>query len=416
MEYAFAVIIIIYALNQCAVLAFEVVNYVHLKRHGSDIPPEFADSIDSALFKRSRDYNMAKSRFSFFSGFYNQVINLVFVFLLVNEYNEMIENWPLNPICRGVVFFLLLIYAKAILNFPFNLYRLFVLERRFGFSTITFRVWFSDQIKSFIISTIVIGSALYGMLWLAENDVTKDLWWLPVWGVFFAFTVFIVYITPNVLQPLFNKFIPLADRGLDKEIKQLLEKCGVKVRGVYTMDASKRTLQSNAYFTGIGAGRRIVLFDTLVNKLSKDELLAILAHEAAHAARGHVAKNLLILGGLSAFGSWIAFMVLRGDYLADIFGLTHPNFYVQLVLLSFVSSILCCGLPLLMNAISRHFERQADRFVVKVMGSGEALASALVKLSTENLSSVNPHRLYAFFNNAHPPIVSRVRKLRHYYK
>ncbi|MDD5663144.1 MAG: M48 family metalloprotease, partial [Victivallaceae bacterium] len=175
-------------------------------------------------------------------------------------------------------------------------------------------------------------------------------------------------------------------------------------------------LQSNAYFTGIGAGRRIVLFDTLVNKLSKDELLAILAHEAAHAARGHVAKNLLILGGLSAFGSWIAFMVLRGDYLADIFGLTHPNFYVQLVLLSFVSSILCCGLPLLMNAISRHFERQADRFVVKVMGSGEALASALVKLSTENLSSVNPHRLYAFFNNAHPPIVSRVRKLRHYYK
>lgn len=416
MEYAFITIIVLYALNQCAVLVFEIINYIHLKRHGAEIPAEFESSIDPELFLRSQRYNMAKSRFAFFSGFYNQVIILIFVFLLVDDYNELIESWALHPIVRGVIFFLLLIYAKAILNFPFNLYRLFILERRFGFSTITFKVWFSDQLKSFVVSTIIIGSALAGMLWLVSFEYTKDIWWLPVWAVFFLFTVFIVYISPNVLQPLFNKFVPLEDRDLNKEIKTLLEKCGVKVRGVYTMDASKRTLQSNAYFTGIGAGRRIVLFDTLVNKLNKDELLAILAHEAAHAARGHVAKNLMILGMLSLFGTWIAFVVLSGNYLAEIFGLTHSNFYVQLILLSFVSSILCCGLPLLLNAISRHFERQADRFVVKAMGNGKALASALVKLSTENLSNVNPQRTYAFFNNAHPPAVSRVRKLRHYYK
>ncbi|MDD2479923.1 MAG: M48 family metallopeptidase [Victivallaceae bacterium] len=416
MEYAFIIIIILYALNQSADLALEVTNYIHLKRYGAEIPAAFEASIDPELFSRSRRYNMAKSRFTFFSGFYNQVIILIFIFGLVDPYNELIESLPLHPIARGVVFFLLLIYAKAILNFPFNLYRLFVLERRFGFSTITFKVWFSDQLKSFVVSTIIIGAALSGMFWLVSYEYTKEIWWLPVWAVFFLFTVFIVYISPNVLQPLFNKFVPLEDRDLNKRIKALLEKCGVKVRGVYTMDASKRTLRSNAYFTGIGAGRRIVLFDTLINKLSKDELLAVLAHEAAHAARGHVAKNLVLLGVLSLFGTWIAFIVLSGNYLADVFKLTHSNFHVQLILLSFVSSILCCGLPLLMNAVSRHFERQADRFVVKVMGNGKALASALVKLSTENLSNVNPQRTYAFFNNAHPPAVSRVRKLRHYYK
>jgi STE24 endopeptidase len=415
MEYAFWIIIILYALNQGADLVLELLNYQHLSKYGADIPPEFAGAIDTAQFTRSRDYNMAKSRFNFFSRLYNQIIILIFIFGLINFYNEWILGWRINDVLHGVVFFLLLIYAKAILNFPFNLYRLFVLDRRFGFSTITFKVWFTDQIKSFILSTIILGGALAGMFWLVSFEYTRNIWWLPVWCVFFLVTVFVVYISPNLIQPLFNKFIPLNDRDLNHHIKLLLDKCGVRVSGVYTMDASRRTLISQAYFTGLGNRRRIVIYDTLVSKLNQDELLAVLAHEAAHTARKHVAKNLLVLGMLSLIGTIVSFIVLRHDWLGQIFNLEHSTFYSQLVLLSFVSSILCCGLPLLLNTLSRHFERQADRFVVKLMGSGEALANALVKLSVENLSSVNPQRVYASFNSSHPAMVSRVRKLRHFY-
>lgn len=415
MEYAFWIIIILYALNQGADLILELINYRHLSKCGADIPSEFEGAIDADQFVRSRDYNMAKSRFNFLSRLYNQVIILIFVFALINPYNEWILSWRINEVLHGVVFFLLLIYAKAILNFPFNLYRLFVLDRRFGFSTITFKVWISDQIKSFILTTIIIGGALAGMVWLVNFEYTRDIWWLPVWCVFFLVTVFVVYISPNLIQPLFNKFVPLSDRDLNHHIKLLLDKCGVRVSGVYTMDASRRTLISQAYFTGLGNRRRIVIYDTLVSKLNQNELLAVLAHEAAHAARKHVAKNLLVLGALSLLGTIVSFIVLRHDWLGQIFGLEHPTFYSQLVLLSFVSSILCCGLPLILNALSRHFEREADRFAVKIMGNGEALADALVKLSVENLSSVNPQRIYALFNSSHPAAVSRVRKLRHYY-
>ncbi len=416
MEYAFWIIIILYALNQGADLFLEGLNYWHLYKYGSDIPPEFEGAIDQDQFKRSRDYNMAKSRFAFFSRLYNQIISLVFIFGLLNWYNEWILSWNVNYIIQGVVFFLLLIYAKAILNFPFNLYRLFILDRRFGFSTITFKVWFGDQIKSFFLTTVIMGVALAGMVWLVNFEYTRDIWWLPVWMVFFIVTMFVVYITPNLIQPLFNKFVPLNDRALDISVMQLMNKCGVQVKGVYSMDASRRTLLAGAYFSGLAGSRRIVIYDTLISKLNRDELMAVLAHEAAHAARKHVMKNLILLEILSAIGSIVAYIVLRQNWLAEIFNLNHVTFCAQLILLSFVSSILCCGLPLMLNTLSRHFERQADRFVVKVLGSGDALASALVKLAADNLSSVNPQRFYALFNSSHPAMVDRVRKLRHFYK
>ncbi len=416
MEYALWIIIGLYALNQGADLVLEIINYRHLAKYGAEIPPEFEGAIDAGQFIRSRDYNMAKSRFNFFSRLYNQIIILIFVFGLINLYNEWLLSWQVNDIVRGVVFFLLLIYAKAILNFPFNLYRLFVLERRFGFSTITFKIWIADQIKSFFLTTIILGAALAGMFSLVSFKYTEDIWWIPVWCVFFFVNVFVVYVSPNLIQPIFNKFVPLNDRELKRQITMVLDKCGVRVNGIYTMDASKRTLMSQAYFTGLWNQRRIVVYDTLIDKLDQDELLAVIAHEAAHAARKHVFKNLLALWVLSLLGTFVAFIVLRHDWLAQIFHLQTGTFYAQLVLLSFVSTILCCGLPLMLNTLSRHFERQADRFAVKIMGDGEALARALVKLSAENLSNVNPQRIYTMFNSSHPSMVSRVRKLRHYYK
>jgi len=305
-----------------------------------------------------------------------------------------------------------LTYAKTFLNLPLNLYRVFNLEKRFGFNTMTFKLWLLDIVKGFVVSTILLSIMIAGAFWLI--DKLPHIWWLPVWGFFVVFTIFVIYISPYVLEPLFNKFTPIEDKELEKEIESVLAKGGITVRGVYRMDASKRTKHSNAYFTGIGRVKRIVLFDTLLERLNKEEILAVLAHEAGHCKKRHVFKNLVIFEALTAVGAFIAFLMLKSSWLTQVFGLTNDTFFAKFILLSFVATIVLWGMPPFFNSISRHFEKQADKFVVRIIGSGEALASALVKLSAENLSNIHPQRLYAKFHYSHPPLLQRIRYLKRF--
>lgn len=411
-----AIIAALYVATGAATFVLDYLNLRHSKRHGNDIPPEFEGAVNADRLELSTAYTMAKSRFAIFSGAYNQVIVLVFIFGGVLEfYNNRLSDYSTHyswsfPLW-GVIFVMLLSYGKTALNLPFNLYRSFGIEKRFGFNTMTFGLWLTDLLKALLVSTVLASALLLAVFWLIGREALSDIWWLPVWGCFFAFTLFVVYITPYVLEPLFNKFTPIKDRELASAVKEMLAKAGIKVRGVYRMDASKRTRHSNAYFTGLGRVKRIVIFDTLMEKLSRDELLAVLAHEAAHCKHRHVLKNLVIFEALAAVGVYVAFLILRSSYLTELFALSRDTFFAKMILLSFLASIVLWGMPWFFNMISRHFERQADDFAMDIIGDGKPLASALVKLSADNLSNIHPQKFYAMYNYAHPTELERVRAL-----
>jgi STE24 endopeptidase len=274
----------------------------------------------------------------------------------------------------------------------------------------TFLLWLGDLIKSLIVSTILMSALLFGAFWLINK--IPGWWWFPVWALFFIFTLFVIYISPYILDPLFNKFTPVKDEKLADEIIELLAKAGITVSGVYSMDASRRTKHSNAYFTGIGRVKRIVIFDTLLEKLSKEELLAVLAHEAGHCRKKHILKNLALFETLSAIGAFIAFLLLESEILDQIFNLEIDTFFAKMIVLSFIAGIILWAMPLFFNAISRHYEYQADDFAVDIIGSGEPLADALVKLSVDNLANLYPQKWYAYFHYSHPPVLQRIKRLR----
>jgi STE24 endopeptidase len=379
------------------------------------VPPEFSEVIDSSALKKANDYTFANSRFNMVHTIYNEIITLSFIFGgILTWYNKTLFNYKneysWDFALWGVIFVMLLSYSKTILNIPFNLYQTFNIEQRFGFNKMTFLLWLGDLIKSLIVSTILMSALLFGAFWLINK--IPGWWWFPVWALFFIFTLFVIYISPYILDPLFNKFTPVKDEKLADEIIELLAKAGITVSGVYSMDASRRTKHSNAYFTGIGRVKRIVIFDTLLEKLSKEELLAVLAHEAGHCRKKHILKNLALFETLSAIGAFIAFLLLESEILDQIFNLEIDTFFAKMIVLSFIAGIILWAMPLFFNAISRHYEYQADDFAVDIIGSGEPLADALVKLSVDNLANLYPQKWYAYFHYSHPPVLQRIKRLR----
>ncbi len=220
-----------------------------------------------------------------------------------------------------------------------------------------------------------------------------------------------MYLSPYVIEPLFFKFEPLKAEGLEDKVRQLMERAGLKVSRVFQVDASRRSRHSNAYFTGIGRVKRIVLFDTLIEQMSQDEILAVLAHEVGHWKKRHVLKGIVLSEALAFFGLFLAYQLVSWDGLPRLTGLSEASFYARAVILGFVGSLAVFPLTPLFSYLSRRYEGEADRFASELTRRPEAMASALVKLSSENLSNLHPHPLYAKFYYSHPPVVERIRKL-----
>jgi STE24 endopeptidase len=217
-----------------------------------------------------------------------------------------------------------------------------------------------------------------------------------------------MYISPYVIEPLFNKFTPIEDEFLAQKIRELLQRVGIKVSRVFKMDASKRSRHTNAYFSGFGKVKRIILYDTLLEEMNQDELLAVLSHEAGHWKKKHVLKLIVISEIISLAAIYISFMVLQTDFLTNIFRINPDTFFAKIVILSFIGSIVSFPFNPLGNYISRRFEREADRFSIQLMENKENISTALIKLSKDNLSNLHPHPLYAAFYYSHPPVVQRI--------
>lgn len=386
-------------------------NLRHLKRYGTTVPEGFAGAIDREALEKSARYTLEQHRVGLAESIYDSALLLAFLFTpLLTLYDQWIASLSGSYLVQGLLFMLLIFLAQSILEIPFSLYNTFHLERRYGFNTTSPGLWLSDFLKSMLISALLMAILVSAALLLVRHS--PELWWLWVWAFFALFSITMIYLSPYVIEPLFSKFEPLSDPELEAEIRVMLDRAGIEVKGVLQMDASRRSLHSNAYFTGIGHVKRIVLYDTLLKQMDHQELLAILAHETGHWKKGHIWKQLLLMESIALAVFFLVHQLIAWGGLPGLFGHQETSFPAQVLLVSFILSIASFPFTPVGSWLSRRNEREADRFAVALSGNALALASALVKLSCDNLSNLHPHPLYAGFYYSHPPVVERVAALR----
>ena len=386
-------------------------NYAHLKAYGHIVPPEFAGTIDPAVLGKMSAYTAENSRVAVVESLLDNVFVMVFLFGgLLGVYDRWIASLSQSFLVNGIIFLLVLVSAQSLIAIPFSLYQHFTIENRYGFNTMTFSLWLTDLLKSFVLS-LVLGCIVI-LAALSIVQASPVWWWFWVWLFFLCFGFFMMFISPYVIEPLFFKVEPVKEGGLEEKIRRLMEQAGLKVSRVFQMDASRRSRHSNAYFTGIGKVKRIVLFDTLIDQMTHDEILAVLAHEIGHWKKRHVLKR-LILSQIAAFcGLYLAYVLVQSDALPGLLGYAELSLYARFLIVGLLGSLVMFPLTPLFSALSRRDEREADSYAAELTGHPENMASALVKLSRENLSNLHPHPWYAAFYYSHPPVVDRIRQLK----
>ncbi len=401
----------LYLLKEAIEYFLQYLNFKYLKKIGQLIPPEFQGMVEEDVLKKTYEYIKDKMRLSFISSIFGNLVTVVFIFGgLLNIYNSWISTLNLSFILSGLLFFLLLSYANSILSIPFNLYTIFKIENKYGFNTMTIKLWISDFFKTFVLSSVIILIIVSVALWIIQES--PYYWWIWLWLFFFLFSIIMMYISPYLIEPLFNKVTPIDDKGLEEKIQDLLQRVNVNISKVFKMDASKRSHHTNAYFSGIGKVKRIILYDTLLEKMAHDEILAIIAHEAGHWKKKHIVKTIIGVEIISLIGTYISFRLMQSDILTEIFLINKETFFAKIIILGFIGSIVSFPLIPLGNYISRRFEKEADRFAFEVTGNKDAIIRALIKLSKDNLSNLYPHPLYAMFYYSHPPVLQRIRLIK----
>ncbi len=410
MEYLLLAVLILYLTIEVAEQFLAIINLKHLAKHGAEVPPGFEEHVDSSTLMRIRDYTVEHGRVDRIAAVVSMAITILFLFGgLLNRLNSFIGEQGWAPVTSGVIFFMVIIYGETLISMPFSLYNTFSIEKRFEFTNQTLGLWLKDFIKSLILNTLLLGFLLYVLLWFIR--VLPDFWWLAGWVFMLLFSIFLLYISPYVIEPLFNKFKPMEDISLEGKIKETLARVGLKINRVFSMDASKRSSHSNAYFTGIGHVKRIVLFDTLLANHGDDEIIAILAHEAGHWKKKHILKMLVLSQTIGLIGFYLAHKLTAGDLLAEVFMLDIPTTHAKLLLAIFIGTLALFPIKPLMAYISRLHEIEADNFALQLTEAPGPMANALIKLGKDNLANLHPHPLYAAVYYSHPPMAQRVKRI-----
>jgi STE24 endopeptidase len=404
-------IFFVYLLKEGFEYLLRYLNFRHMKKFGLTVPSVLEGKIDVDLLKKTQAYETEKTRFGFISSLFGNIVTIIFIFGgLLNIYNSWVVSLQVPFIVSGLLFFLILSYANTVISIPFSLYSTFKIENKYGFNTMTPKLWLKDFFKSIILSTIITGILVSVGLWIVQSS--PGAWWIWIWGFFLVFSLFMMYISPYVIEPLFNKFTPLEEQVLVEQIKHMLHKVCITVSRVFRMDASKRSRHTNAYFSGIGRVKRIILYDTLLEIMNHDEILAVLAHEAGHWKRRHILKMIIATEFLSFFLLYGVSRIFQTDFLTDLFYVQNGTFFAKIVILGFLGGIVSLLFIPFSSSISRRFEREADRFAFSLSGNNKSMISALIKLSKDNLSNLHPHPLYAAFYYSHPPMVQRIEHIR----
>jgi len=386
----------------------------HVARHRGAVPPAFADAVSLAAHQKAADYTVAKSRLGLLDMSFEAALLLAWTLLGgLNWLNGLL----LDAIGSGMLQQLALLGAFAavggLLSLPLSWWSTFRVEERFGFNKMTLSLWLVDLAKGTLLGSLIGLPIAALVLWLM--GAAGPLWWLWAWGAWMAFNLLALVLYPTLIAPLFNKFEPLQDETLTARVQALMQRCGFAAKGLFVMDGSKRSAHANAYFTGFGAAKRVVFFDTLLQQLSPPEVDAVLAHELGHYKHRHILQRVLLLFGLSFLGfaalGWVSGQLWFYSGLGVTPALDAPNDALALILFLMVVPLFTFFLSPLMAQLSRRHEFQADAYAVS-QTSGADLATALLKLFKDNASTLTPDPLYARFYYSHPPASERLARLR----
>jgi STE24 endopeptidase len=406
----FAGFIVLFAAAALTRYVLARMNIAYLREHGHIVPEAFREEIDGATLARMRDYTVESSRFQSLESLADDAILLaVLAGGVLPWLCGAIESWGLHAIWSGTLFFGILYGVSVLLDIPFSLYSTFVIEKKYGFSTITPQLWLIDLVKSLAVSVILM--ALLFIPFFALIHWLPQSWWFAAWVFFALFQMLMIWLYPLVIAPLFNKYVPVKDEVLRERIMAMAEKAGLRAEGIFEVDAGKRSRHSNAYFTGLGRSKRIVLFDTLLATHSHDEIVAVLAHEIGHWKLRHVMKQLILMEVVALAGFYLVFRLMGWPFLYETFGFAGPLPYAGLLLAAIVLKPAAFFLTPIGAAVSRTYERDADRYVLGLVGSTRFLAQALKRLAKENLANLHPHPTYVAFYYSHPPLAQRVERL-----
>ncbi|MDT0557557.1 M48 family metallopeptidase [Ichthyenterobacterium sp. W332] len=388
----------------------KVLNALNAKHYNDPIPEILDDVYDEEAYSKSQDYKATNYRFGIWSSLFSVVLTLGFLFLDGFEYVDNIaRGYSDNPILIALIFFGIIMLGSDIISTPFSYYRTFVIEEQFGFNKTTKKTFVVDKVKGLIMSAVLGGGLLALIIWFYE--LTQEQFWLYAWALVTVFTVFMNMFYSKLIVPLFNKQTPLEDGELRTKIADYAKTVGFNLKNIFVIDGSKRSTKANAYFSGFGKEKRVTLYDTLVNDLNDEEIVAVLAHEVGHYKRKHIIFNLIssiLLTGLTLF---ILSIFISNPLLPNALGVEIPSFHVGLIAFGLLYSPISELTGLAMNYLSRKFEYQADDYA-KNTYKAEPLISGLKKLSKNSLSNLTPHPAYVFMHYSHPTLLERMRNLR----
>ncbi len=383
---------------------------LNLRALDPELPSEFADVYDAEAYRRSQEYTRVNTGFHLIESLFDLAVLLAF--WLAGGFgwlDGLVRGWALNPVATGLIFLIILVAARGVLGLPFSIYGVFVIEERFGFNRTTRKTFIFDLLKSLLVGAIIGLPLMAGFLALFIYG--GEFAWLYAWAAVVAFSFVMQIVAPALIMPLFNKFTPLPDGELKDAIVTYARRVDFPLEGVFSIDASRRSSKGNAFFTGFGKRKRIALFDTLIERHSTDELVAVLAHEVGHYKKRHVLIGTIVSALETGLFLGLFALFLDQPGLFAAFGVDAPGVWTAVVFVALLLQPLELVLSVGGAALSRRHERQADHFALITTGRGDLLVSGLKRLARDNLSDLTPHPVYVFLNYSHPPTLERVKAL-----
>jgi len=387
-----------------------ILDSLNAKHFNDKIPDELADVYDTEEYKKSQEYKKTNYQFSKITSVFSLVLTVGFFFLDGFKFvDDFARSFTGNPILVALIFFGIIILGSDILNTPFSYYKTFVIEEKFGFNKSTKKLFWLDKLKGLLMTSIVGGGLIALIIWFYQ--LTGTNFWIYAWILVAVFSLFMNLFYSKLIVPLFNKQTPLENGELKAAINKYAEKVGFTLENIFVIDGSKRSSKANAYFSGFGSQKRITLFDTLINDLETEEIVAVLAHEVGHYKRKHIIFNLftsILLTGITLF---VLSLFINSPLLSQALNVANPSFHIGLIAFGILYSPISEITGLFMNYFSRKFEYQADNFAKETFGS-KPLITSLKKLSKNSLSNLTPHKATVFMHYSHPTLLQRIQNLK----
>lgn len=387
-----------------------VLDYLNARKFNDPIPSELQDVFEEEEYLKSQSYKKENYRFGLVNDTFSTFTTILFIFFGgFNLVDKWVQTLSQNSTVQGLLFFGVLMSAASLLSIPFSYYQTFVIEEKFGFNKSSKGTFFKDLLKNGVLSLILGGIILSLIFWFLSWAGTN--FWLYAWGLLTILMLFINLFYTKLIVPLFNKQAPLEAGSLKNAIELYAQKVGFNLDNVFVIDGSKRSTKSNAYFSGFGKQKRVTLFDTLINDLNQEEIVAVLAHEVGHYKRNHIIINMIMSILVSGITLYILSLFVNTPELSLAIGVERTSFHAALIGFTLLYSPISTITSLVLNFLSRKFEFQADDYA-KETYAASPLISSLKKLSKNNLGNLTPHPLYVFMNYSHPPLAERIRNLK----